>query len=83
MKNELGLSERVHNLREKVLSTKGEIQMYRSKLKLWDWNDLKKEQFYKSVEIGIKALQTYIHRFEALAMELTGKVAPIPFKSEI
>jgi len=50
-----------------------EIQFYRSKLKLWDWADLKKEQFYKSVEIGIKALQTYIRRYEALALELAEK----------
>ncbi len=50
-----------------------EIQSQRSKLRLWDWADLKKEQFYKSVEIGIKALQTYIHRYEALALELMEK----------
>lgn len=50
-----------------------EIQYYRSKLKLWDWADLKKEQFYKSVEIGIKALQTYIRRYEALAREMAEK----------
>lgn len=50
-----------------------EIQSYRSKLKLWDWADLKKEQFYKAVEMGIKALKTYIHRYEALALELMEK----------
>lgn len=50
-----------------------EIQSCRSKLKLWDWTDLKKEQFYKAVEMGIKALQTYIHRYEALALELMEK----------
>jgi len=50
-----------------------EIQFYRSKLKLWNWVDLKKEQFYKSVEIGIKAFQTYIRRYEALALELAEK----------
>lgn len=50
-----------------------EIQACRSKLRLWDWADLKKEQFYKSVDIGIRAFQTYIRRYEALALELMEK----------
>lgn len=50
-----------------------EIQVCRSKLRLWDWEDLKKEQFYKSVEMSIKAFQTYIRRYEVLAFELMEK----------
>lgn len=50
-----------------------EIKSYRSKLRLWDWADLKKEQFYKSAEMSIKAFQTYIRRYEALALELLEK----------
>jgi pyruvate formate-lyase/glycerol dehydratase family glycyl radical enzyme len=60
-----------------------EIQSYRSKLKLWDWTDIKKEQFYKSVEIGIKALQTYIRRYEALALELMEKETTEVRKQEL
>lgn len=50
-----------------------EVKANRSKLRLWDYNDIKREQFYKSVEMGLKALKTYIHRYEALALELMEK----------
>jgi pyruvate formate-lyase/glycerol dehydratase family glycyl radical enzyme len=40
----------------------------RSALELTDWADLKKEQFYKAVEIALKATQRFIGRFRDLAL---------------
>lgn len=61
---------------EKILSLgiKGyldEVFLFRSKLDLSDYNDLKKEQFYKSLIIALQAFQDFIHRFEKLSLELS------------
>jgi pyruvate formate-lyase/glycerol dehydratase family glycyl radical enzyme len=40
-------------------------------LDLTDWTDLKKEQFYKAVEIGLKAMQHFIKRYETLALSMS------------
>lgn len=48
-----------------------EIKSFRDKLDLADQTDLKKEQFYKSLEIAIKAFQSFINRYSALANDLS------------
>jgi formate C-acetyltransferase len=47
-----------------------EVKFFRDQLDLTDFNDLKKEQFYKSLTIGLKALKEFIKRFERLSSEL-------------
>ncbi|MBC7961089.1 MAG: glycyl radical protein [Vallitaleaceae bacterium] len=61
---------------EKILSLgiKGyleEVNHYRSLLDLSDYHALKKEQFYKSVIISLRALQNFIRRFDRLALDLS------------
>lgn len=48
-----------------------EIKICRKSLSLDNQADLKMEQFYKSLEIGIKAFQAFINRFSVLAHELS------------
>jgi len=50
-----------------------EIRFYRDALDLSDFNELKKEQFYKSVTIAIKAFQKFIMRFAKLSIEQSEK----------
>ncbi|PKM51665.1 MAG: formate C-acetyltransferase/glycerol dehydratase family glycyl radical enzyme [Firmicutes bacterium HGW-Firmicutes-7] len=45
------------------------VSHHRNTLDLTDYNDLKKEQFYKSLIIALKALQQFIKRFEHLSLE--------------
>ena len=47
------------------------VEFKRKQLDLTDWEDLKKEQFYKSVEIGLNALRDFIRRYEALALSMS------------
>lgn len=73
---------------EKILSLglKGyldEIGLFRNKLDLSDYNDLRKEQFYKSLIIAIKALQEFIRRFERLALELSNSETDLVRKQEL
>ncbi len=61
---------------EKILSIgiKGyleEVTNQRKALDLTDYSNLKKEQFYKSVEIAIGAISTFILRFSEMAKELS------------
>lgn len=46
-----------------------EVTHFRNNLNLTDYSDLKKEQFYKSLLIALKALQNFITRFEILSDE--------------
>jgi formate C-acetyltransferase len=48
-----------------------EVKRYRDKLNLAFYEDLKKEQFYKAVEIALKAFQTFIKRYADLAHEMS------------
>ena len=44
----------------------------RQKLDLADWQDLKKEQFYRAVDIAIAGLTAFIRRFEERARHMSG-----------
>jgi formate C-acetyltransferase len=43
------------------------VAEYRGKLDLSDWKDLKKEQFYRAVEIALRGLSAFIRRYKNLA----------------
>src|SRR5271157_589783 len=43
------------------------VTEYRGKLDLSDWGDLKKEQFYRAVEIALEGLSAFIRRYADLA----------------
>jgi pyruvate formate-lyase/glycerol dehydratase family glycyl radical enzyme len=60
-----------------------EVIQFRSKLDLTDYSDLKKEQFYKSLLIAIKALASFIQRFEQLSFELSQSEVDINRKEEL
>jgi len=55
----------------------------RKKLKLENREDLKKEQFYRAVEIGLNGLSTFIERFENLAMLLSETESDSQRKEEL
>lgn len=59
------------------------VRFRRDQLDLTDWADLKKEQFYKAVEIGLKAMQHFIKRYEALALSMSEKEADLVRKAEL
>ena len=48
-----------------------EVRKYRAGLNLAFYEDLKKEQFYKAVEIALGAFRTFIRRFADLASEMS------------
>jgi len=52
-----------------------EVKEYRNRLNLAFYDDLKKDQFYKAVEIALRAFQIFIQRYADLAhkMSLTEK----------
>lgn len=73
---------------EKILSLgiKGyleEVYLFRSRLDLSDFEDLKKEQFYKSLIIGLNALTQFIKRFEKLSLELSNTEQDLNRKQEL
>ena len=47
------------------------VAFKRKELDLTDWQDLKKEQFYKAVDIALRAMQAFIRRYEKLALDLS------------
>ena len=59
------------------------VQFKRTQLDLTDWADLKKEQFYRAVEIGLQALQQFIKRYETLALALSEQAADPARKAEL
>ncbi|KPJ88498.1 MAG: formate acetyltransferase [Spirochaetes bacterium DG_61] len=61
---------------EKILEIgiKGYLELVRKQrkmLRLENQQDLKKEQFYKALEIGLKGIKTFIERFENLSLLLS------------
>ncbi len=60
-----------------------EIKEQRDILELSDDKNLKKEQFYKSLEIGLKAFQSFIRRFERLAAEMSNSIEDPVRKEEL
>lgn len=60
-----------------------EIKEQRELLALSDYKNLKKEQFYKSLEIGLNAFSLFIQRFEKLARELSKSTADPIRKEEL
>ena len=55
----------------------------RNALELTDYHNLKKEQFYKAVEIDLEALSTYIRRFATLANQMRETETKEPRKKEL
>ena len=47
------------------------VEFKRKQLDLTDWKDLRKEQFYQAVIIGLKAMRDFIKRFEDLAFSMS------------
>lgn len=47
----------------------------RDALQLFDYGDLKKEQFYRAVQIGLEGLSLFIKRFATLAKDMAGNEA--------
>ena len=45
------------------------VKEMREKLDLTDWADLRKEQFYKAIEISLKGVSAFMGRFAALARD--------------
>lgn len=73
---------------EKILSLGingyiNEVYLFRNQLDLSNFIDLKKEQFYKSLVIGLKALQEFIKRFEKLSLELSKTEQDLNRKQEL
>ncbi|MCK5105146.1 MAG: formate C-acetyltransferase/glycerol dehydratase family glycyl radical enzyme, partial [Cyclobacteriaceae bacterium] len=60
-----------------------EIKEQRELLVLSDYKNLKKEQFYKSLEIGLKAFKSFILRFEQLAQEMSKSTSNPVRKEEL
>lgn len=60
-----------------------EVTHFRNMLDLTDYHDLKKEQFYKSVIIVLKALQKFIKRFDKLSLELSSTEPDMIRKKEL
>ncbi|MCK5469273.1 MAG: formate C-acetyltransferase/glycerol dehydratase family glycyl radical enzyme, partial [Cyclobacteriaceae bacterium] len=60
-----------------------EIKEQRELLVLSDYKNLKKEQFYKSLEIGLKAFKSFILRFEQLAQEMSRSTLDLARKEEL
>ncbi|PSW06570.1 formate C-acetyltransferase/glycerol dehydratase family glycyl radical enzyme [Photobacterium lipolyticum] len=50
-----------------------EVRTHRSQIDLADWEDLKREQFLKSVEIVLLAVQQHIVRYAELAEKMAGE----------
>ncbi|MCP4397121.1 MAG: glycyl radical protein [bacterium] len=59
------------------------VAFKRKELDLSDWQDLKKDQFYKAVDIALKAMQAFIRRYERLALDLSGRETEPTRKAEL
>ncbi|PIE35675.1 formate C-acetyltransferase/glycerol dehydratase family glycyl radical enzyme [candidate division KSB3 bacterium] len=59
------------------------VEFKRKQLDLTDWADLKKEQFYQAVIIGLKAMQDFITRFAELALSMSKQEEEAARKAEL
>ncbi len=60
-----------------------EIEEYRMQLDLTRYQDLRKEDFYKSLKIGLNAFKNFIKRFEWLAIEKSAYTRDLARKEEL
>ncbi len=73
---------------QKILSKglagyRGLVAEKRARLDLSDWADLKRDQFYRAVEISLGGLTAFIRRFQELALLMSGTERDPARKAEL